>query len=124
MSLIDRIIDYDSNYIKCETDSHRTKNNPLTENGTLSSIILVEYASQAAGIHASLNQRELTRGRPAYIGSIKNVKLFAGFLENIEDTLTLEAICILSNAKGAIYDFNVTHRHPLAEGRVTLVLPK
>ncbi|MBN1378387.1 MAG: hypothetical protein JXA04_04050 [Gammaproteobacteria bacterium] len=124
MSLIDRVIDCDENYIKCETDSHKAEKNPLTENGKLASIILIEYASQAAGIHASLNQRELTQGKPAYIGSIKNVKLFTESLENINETLILEARCILSNAKGAIYDFSVYHRQPLAEGRVTLVLPK
>lgn len=123
MSLIDRVIECDAQRIVCETDSHKAGDNPLINHGKLASIILVEYASQAAAIHAALNQQKFTQGKPAYIGSIKNIKLAVNFLDDIEETLIIEAECTLSSAQGAIYEFSIRHQQVLAEGQINLIRP-
>jgi predicted hotdog family 3-hydroxylacyl-ACP dehydratase len=112
MSLIDRVIECDAEHIVCATDSHGSESNPLLSNGKLASIVLVEYASQAAAIHAALNQHEFTQGKPAYIGSIKNVTLHADSINHIAETLLLESLCLLANPNGAVYEFNIKYQSP------------
>lgn len=112
MSLIDRVIECDAEHIVCATDSHRSKSNPLLSNGKLASIVLIEYASQAAAIHAALNQHEFTRGKPAYIGSVKNITLHTDYINHISETLLLESQCLLANPNGAVYEFNINQQLP------------
>lgn len=123
MCLIDRVRGYDSVHIKCETESHTSTSNPLTENGKLHSISLVEYASQAAAIHAALNQQTFTQGKPAFIGSVKNIILNTSSIENLAAPLLIEAKCVLSGPSGAIYEFSVFAVELVAAGQINLILP-
>lgn len=123
MSLIDRVIECDAEHIVCATDSHRSENNPLLSNRKLASIILVEYASQAAAIHAALNRHEFTQGKPAFIGSIKNVTLACSLLDGTEESLLISAKCTLSSLRGAIYEFSISQRQILTEGQINLIRP-
>ena len=124
MCLIDRVVEYDSVRIKCETNSHQSASNPLVNSGKVSTIILVEYASQVAAIHAALNKQEFTGGKPAYIGSVKNVILLATSFDTATNTLTLDAKCILATSNGAIYEFSVSNHRLLAKGQINLLLPE
>ena len=124
MCLIDRVLECDEQSITCTTNSHRNPDNPLLENGRLPSIVLVEYASQAAAIHAAFNRQEFTQGKPAYIGSTKNIVLNNRFLHNINEMLTIIAGCVLSAQSGAIYEFEVKCARLVAKGQINLILPE
>lgn len=123
MCLIDRVLQYNSDRILCEIDSHLSSNHPLRYDGKLSSIILIEYAAQASAIHAILNQQTIEQNQTGYIGLIKNIKLHARYLHDIHETLTLQSRCLLCNVGGAIYEFKVTHSQPAAEGQINILLP-
>ena len=135
MCLIDRVLECDEQSITCTTNSHRDPDNPLLENGRLSCIVLIEYASQAAAIHAAFNRQEFTQGKPAYIGSVKNIKLYKENIENLPE-LALQSVCLLANATGAVYEFIISERrhtkstkelrtkYKIAEGQLNLVLPR
>ena len=123
MLLIDKVLNYDADSILCQTHSHQKTNNPLISHGNLASIILVEYASQAAALHAGLNQQEFTQGKPAFVGAVKSVKLYAESISNLETMLNISARCLLSNNNGAIYAFEVESATKIAEGQIHLILP-
>ncbi|MFK7978150.1 MAG: hypothetical protein AB8C02_18600, partial [Halioglobus sp.] len=54
MCLLDAVEHWDQDTITCYSTSHHAADNPLRENGTLACITLVEYAAQAAAVHAGL----------------------------------------------------------------------
>lgn len=123
MQLIDRVISFDKEKIHCETESHLNPNNPLLEDGKLHSVILVEYAAQAAAIHVALNHKETTKQTPAFIGSLKNISLSQHYLSGIAAPLTMMASCALLNNNGAIYEFKAFADTIIAQGRLSLISP-
>ena len=123
MCLIDRVLECSKDGIKCETTSHLKQDHPLLHHGRLHSVILIEYASQVAAIHATLNDKQFSRNKAAYVGSVKNFKLECQILSDINQTLLIEALCIFSNPQGAIYTFEVTSAKIIAQGQINLVLP-
>lgn len=123
MCLMDCVDDYDSKHIKCSTNSHQSADNPLAESGKLSCITVIEYASQAAAIHAALNQQKFTQGKPAFVGSIKNVELHTSLLSDLSVPLCVQAECVLSTTNGAIYEFSIFAGRLIAKGQINLILP-
>ena len=107
MCMLDEVVSWDAEKIHCRSNNF-TSNNPLFENGELETVILIEYAAQAAGVHAALLQPvspldEKGQSRPAYIGAVKNVELLKPVSDN-GTAVELTAHCLLNNSTGAIYD--------------------
>ncbi|GLS27445.1 hypothetical protein [Marinibactrum halimedae] len=109
MSLIDRILQWDHHRIVCCTTSHLRSDNPLlTDGNTLKTSILMEYAAQAAAVHAGLINSNLGLTRPAYIGAIKNVEWHYDEVPNEPNgVLEIAVNTELCNATGAIYDCTI-----------------
>ncbi len=108
MCMLDEVISWDAEYIHCRCNHFASDTNPLFENGQLESVILIEFAAQAAGLHAALLQslvpsQQQTEPRPAYIGAVKNVELLKPVSDN-DVAIELKAHCLLNNSSGAIYD--------------------
>jgi predicted hotdog family 3-hydroxylacyl-ACP dehydratase len=86
-------------------------------------VAVIEYASQAAAIHAALAGSGFGQGRPAYIGMVKSVLLHRARLSDIEGDIELTAECILSQDGGAVYRFEAYSDARIADGRLNLVKP-
>ena len=68
MCLVDRVLSWGDDMIRCSSDSHHRSDHPLRRNGRLGAVHLVEYAVQAMAIHGALLARQrgesLTGGIP------------------------------------------------------------
>lgn len=100
---------------------------PLDATSELTGLILIEYAAQAAALHAALvaNSEGLSASgaaaaRPAYIGAVKDVELHAAISDN-QAPLQIHANCELASAAGAIYAVKIICRAvPIMSGRLIL----
>ena len=122
MSMISEIVSWDANTIHCRSNRLAEASNPLCENGELSSIVLVEYAAQAAAIHGALLNSALGEQRPAYIGAVKNIELFMQQANNRE-SIDIHADCLMNNGAGAIYEVAIQQQTMLLRGKLILSQP-
>jgi len=139
MCLLNSVLAWDEQHIEAlVTDVHSARN-PLRENGELHTIVLVEYAAQAAAVHAALSGGgmvgdvsddvggvgSISGERAAYIGSIKAMTLHEPTVDRSENELLCNAQCLLNNTNGAIYQLTVcAQEKKLMEARLVLILPK
>ena len=125
MCLLDKVVSWDAQHIVCESQSHLREDNPLREGGQLAAIALVEYAAQAAAVHAALTQNTVSAAgevKPAYLGAIKELNLFVRYIASDVDILLVGAQCVLTSANGAIYAIEVkTKEEYLIQGKIILV---
>jgi predicted hotdog family 3-hydroxylacyl-ACP dehydratase len=125
MCLISTLMDWDEERIRCRSESHRSRDNPLRHQGRLHSVHAIEYGAQAAAIHAGLNGRE--RGslpRPAVLAGASGVDLRVTRLDDLQGALEIWARCMVALGDNAIYEFSVGHAgQTLAKGRLILVRP-
>ncbi len=124
MSLIDEVVETTESSVVCRTKSHLRPDNPLRSDTGLHSASLVEYAAQAAAIHAGLSNSGLGSRRPAFIGGLKGFKYSSAKVCDSVEELYIEVVAELVSAGGAIFQFNVQGEGVnLASGRLTLVQP-
>ncbi|MES2822087.1 MAG: hydroxymyristoyl-ACP dehydratase [Pseudomonadota bacterium] len=104
MCMLDEVISWDAEQIHCRSQNFARTTNPLFENGQLANIMLIEFAAQAAGVHAALlHPAREGLPRAAYIGAVKNVELLKPVSDNAV-AIELKAHCLLNNSSGAIYE--------------------
>lgn len=125
MCLLDKVEQWDQQTVACISMSHHLPHNPLLEDGQLNAMVLVEYAAQAAAIHASLTGAGIGGTHTALIGAVKALKLHCRSVAPSQKILTVVAQSILQSGGGAIYQIEVRAQDALlVEARVVLVLPK
>lgn len=122
MVLLDRVDACDAESILCVTDSHRTPANPLRRRGRLPAMAAVEYAAQAAALHAALNG-ERAPGAGAVLGGVKDMNATTARLDDIPDMLAVRVTLLLARDNGAVYSFEVGPQSgvTVAEGRFTVM---
>jgi predicted hotdog family 3-hydroxylacyl-ACP dehydratase len=124
MCLLDSVIEWTAEQIRCETLTHRDPENPLRRLGQVAALHLTEYGAQAMAAHGAL----IARGGPqaGMLGVLRDIKLHVGRIDDIPDTLVVTATRRLARADGLIYDFAVTLRdsptRTLCDGRISVVL--
>ena len=128
MCLLERVLDYGTQSIRCETRSHLDPANPLRRNGHLSSISGIEYAAQAMGLHGALKQSAATaasvhapnvaqkrpsrpnRSRHGYLVSVRETHCHTRYLDEFSAALDVSAEFVFGDTSGMIYTFVVTGR--------------
>lgn len=126
MCLLDELIAWDAASVLCRTRTHQDPANPLRRDGVLAAIHAVEYACQAAALHASLAPRAGRDGATdpprALLAAVKEVRLSGERLDAIADPLQVAAWRELTLGPSAIYRFRIEGGgRTLAEGRLTVV---
>lgn len=123
MCLLDEVISWDAAQLHSRSNHFATSTNPLFEDEQLDSILLIEYAAQAAAIHAALLHSGLGDKRPAYIGAVKNIELLEP-IGNNHLPIDIQVECLLNNSSGAIYQISVLQSDKiLLRGRLILNQP-
>ena len=121
MCLLDEVLSWDANRIICTSRSHLSKDNPLRSEGRLRAVCGVEYAAQAMALHGALLSAEPIAD--GYLVSIRNLKLNASYLDELDESLTVDATRLMGGAEGLVYEFTVSARSDtLLSGRVTVSL--
>jgi predicted hotdog family 3-hydroxylacyl-ACP dehydratase len=121
MCLLDEVIDWDAEHIRCRTNSHRALDNPLRSQDRLGIACGIEYAAQAMAVHGAL--KSSTAPELGFLASVRDVRLFALRLDDIESDLICTASLIAGDDFTALYEFAMREdRGVLLTGRATVVL--
>jgi predicted hotdog family 3-hydroxylacyl-ACP dehydratase len=124
MRLIDKVIDWDENHIKCQTSSHRNSTNPLLNDGALSAVHAAEYGAQTMALHGGLLAKQSGNQQPGgYLVSLRGVKLHVQRLDQLDAPLNIQATQLLAGSGNMLYDFVLkTESCLVAEGRAAVIV--
>ncbi len=127
MCLLDEVLSWDSRHIRCRSASHRRAGNPLRVHGHLGIACGIEYVAQAMALHGAIGA-ERAAGRKAraevgFLAGLRDVRMHALRLDDIESDLVCDAHRIAGDASSAIYSFGLNAgQRQLLSGRATVVL--
>lgn len=125
MSLLHEVIEWDADHIACRAIGHNDPANPLRHNGLLPAHCAIEYAAQAMAVHGGLAARDKSKPRIGFLGSVRDVKLYAQRLDDIAAPLEIEAIKQLADENHSLYELRVSASgHELMTGRAAVFLQK
>lgn len=128
--MISELVTWQETSIHCRSNRLGEASNPLCDSGVLTSVLLIEYAAQAAGIHGALlnaggqHSQQRQQNQAAYIGSVKDIELLHPLVDN-NSPLDIYGECLMNNGAGAIYTISVQQQATLLlRGRLILSLPQ
>jgi len=138
MCLLDAVIEWDSEHIRCRSGTHRLPDHPLRSQGRLGAACGIEYAAQAMAVHGALAAgasadsvagRGESRNAPGagpeagFLASVRDVRLHVLRLDDIETDLICDATRLAGDAVTALYEFALwSEAHRLLCGRATVIL--
>jgi len=124
MCLLDEVIEWNAQYIRCGTATHRAPDNPLRSHGRLGSAAGIEYAAQAMALHGALaGSAQLTAPQVGLLAGLRDVRLFVPRLDDIDSDLICEATHLAGDGLTALYEFALRDRNSiLLSGRASVVL--
>lgn len=124
MCLLERVVEWDDQRVVLETDTHRSTTNPLRTDGRLRAIHLCEYGAQAMAVHGALkSQAAGGAATPGMLVSLRSVTFTRDYVEDLPQSLRVEAVCLQASTASLQYSFRVTHAgEVLAEGRTAVML--
>jgi len=106
MCLLDRVLRWDVNSVRCLTRCHAREDTPLRRpDGTLGVASGVEIAAQAMALHGRLVADGAGPSINGYLASLRDVRLMQARLDGIEGDLVIDAERLMGDAHGAIYRF-------------------
>jgi predicted hotdog family 3-hydroxylacyl-ACP dehydratase len=123
MCLIDHASSWDPNEIHCASNSHRDPANPLRRSGALAAVHLIEYAAQAAALHAALTSKSPTATRSGVLASVRDCELDVERLDELPQALQIHAHREARSADALSYVFEISHgARRLGRGRLMIRL--
>jgi len=123
MCLIDTVERCDEESIACTTTQHLRAENPLRRRGTLSTVHAIEFAAQAAALHAALNLPSPPSRRAGLLVSVRHCAFHASALDRDGGPLTIEARRSAHSQSFSTYEFVVASANGrLAAGRIGVYL--
>jgi predicted hotdog family 3-hydroxylacyl-ACP dehydratase len=130
MCLLDAVLAWDHDLIRCQTSTHLWPHHPLRAHGRLGAACGVEYAAQAMAVHGELVAHSLdgddaggSPPRAGYLASLRSVTLHVERLDTVAGPLTISAERITGDANTVLYNFTVqTREQTLLSGRAVVVL--
>lgn len=130
MCLLDSVLAWDHDLIRCQTSTHLLPDHPLRAHGRLGAACGVEYAAQAMAVHGALVAQSLDSGnagssppRAGYLAGVRGVTLHVERLDTVAGPLTVSAQRITGDANTVLYSFTVeAGEQTLLSGRAVVVL--
>jgi predicted hotdog family 3-hydroxylacyl-ACP dehydratase len=124
MCLLERVIEWDQQRIRLETDTHRSTDNPLRSQDELKALHLCEYGAQAMAVHGALQAQQTgTTAPPGMLVALRSVAFHCERIDVLPGSLIIEAECLQSSASSQQYAFKISHEAELlCEGRAAVVL--
>jgi predicted hotdog family 3-hydroxylacyl-ACP dehydratase len=123
MCLLDEVIDWNAQYIRCATATHRAPDNPLRSHGRLGAAVGIEYAAQAMALHGALAGGAASQPQVGLLAGLREVRLFVARLDDIDSDLICEVIHVAGDGLTALYEFALRDRDRiLLSGRASVVL--
>ena len=123
MCLLDEVVAWSDDGIRCVATSHRDPDNPLRTNGRLAAICGVEYAAQAMAVHGAALGTAKQRPRAGFLASVRNVETQVERLDMLDGPLSVEAERIGGDANNVLYRFALyCGARPVLTGRAAVIL--
>jgi predicted hotdog family 3-hydroxylacyl-ACP dehydratase len=136
MCLLDEVLDWDAQHIRCRTATHRALDNPLRSHDRLGVACGIEYAAQAMALHGALaggavdgaanGAMGAIAGRSSRVGllaGVRDVRLMVLRLDDIESDLICEVTHLAGDSLTALYEFALRDRdRSLLSGRASVIL--
>jgi predicted hotdog family 3-hydroxylacyl-ACP dehydratase len=123
MCLLDEVIEWDGQHIRCRSGTHRAADHPLRSQGRLGIACGIEYAAQAMAAHGALTgAAPNARPEAGFLASLREVRLYVPRLDDIESDLICDADLIAGDQGLALYEFAVrSEARRLLSGRAAVV---
>jgi predicted hotdog family 3-hydroxylacyl-ACP dehydratase len=121
MRLLDQVLDWDRDGIRCVTGSHRSEANPLRRGDALAAVHAVEYAAQAAAVHGVLSS-VLDGGPVLLLAAVRDLELDLERLDTLPQPLEINARLEARAGANAVYRFALhSSGRGCARGAITLM---
>jgi len=122
MCLLDEVVAWDAEHIRCVARSHRDADNPMRSGGELAAVCGIEYAAQAMALHGRLSA-QAGKSKSGYLASVRDVVCHAARLDELSDELVIETRRLMGDDGRAVYEFSVAAgRRLLLQGRAAVLL--
>jgi len=129
MCLLDEVMEWDAQHIRCRSGSHRLPDHPLRSQGRLGAACGIEYAAQAMAVHGALAGGALAdagkgRSEVGLLAGLRDVRLHVLRLDDIESDLICDALLVAGDQGSALYEFAIRSEaelQRLLSGRATVV---
>jgi predicted hotdog family 3-hydroxylacyl-ACP dehydratase len=128
MCLLDEVIAWNADHIRCSTGTHRALDNPLRSHDRLGIACGIEYAAQAMALHGALasaaaGANAAAAPRVGLLASVRDVRLHVLRLDDIESDLFCEVTHLAGDHFTAMYEFALRDKDKsLLGGRASVVL--
>ncbi|HEY6482719.1 MAG TPA: hypothetical protein VIY54_04255 [Steroidobacteraceae bacterium] len=122
MCLLDEVVSWNENEVRCRSASHRSADNPLRADGRLGSACAIEYAAQAMAVHGALMASLTGNLAPAgLLASVRGVELLVKRLDDIGSDLIARVQRLSGDPRVALYEFAVSADEAmLSRGRAVI----
>jgi len=121
MCLLEEVLAWDENSIRCRAISHRDPGNPLRSDGRLAAIVGVEYAAQALAVHGGLCGEKTSTG--GYLAALRDIICSVDRLDTLRADLVVSATRVAAEGGRLLYDFRVEgDGRELLKGRLSVVV--
>lgn len=123
MCLLDEVVAWDDERIRCTATSHRDPRNPLRANGRLAAVCGIEYAAQTMAVHGAVLGAARARPRVGFLASVRNVEAHVERLDDIAGPLTIDAEHVSGDGNNILYRFTICcEARVLLSGRAAVML--
>lgn len=123
MCLLDGVLEWNEDSIRCLSTRHRVSDNPLRDHGRLGAFCGIEFAAQAMAAHGRLAGNIDQRPRAGYLANLREVTCHCERLDSFADDLIIEATRMMGDDEQVMYSFLVRCAGTtLIAGRATVLL--
>lgn len=123
MCLIDSVVSWDQDAIRCQTTQHRSPANPLRSRGRLGAACGIEFAAQAMAAHGRLCAGPGGRPQHGYLASLRQVDCRCERLDTFAGDLIIDVERLAGDERQALYAFVLRSADvELLSGRATVIL--
>lgn len=124
MCLLDGLLGWTADEVRCRASSHRDATHPLRSPGGLLSPVAIEYAAQAMALHGGLTAAPGSAASAGFLASARAVNLHVSRLDDVPGLLLVTATRLAGADTQALYRFELHDESGrlLVDGRATVVL--
>jgi predicted hotdog family 3-hydroxylacyl-ACP dehydratase len=124
MCLIDEVLEWNPERIRCASGGHRAPDHPLRAHGRLGVASGVEIAAQAMAVHGALLAAwGGARPTAGLLASVRGLRMYVTRLDDVPTRLICDAVRMAGDAGVALYEFELhAEARRLLWGRASVVL--
>ena len=124
MCLLDEVIEWSPERIRCRIGGHRAADHPLRAHGRLGISCGIELAAQAMAVHGALiADASGAKPRGGLLASVRGVRMHVLRLDDVCTDLICDALRVAGDGGTALYEFDLhAAGRQLMSGRATVVL--